>query len=202
MSNYIKTFDRDVASPTNILVLLGGVWATAIARISSIFSMRNKSAVPENILVFRTISTMLSYLPRAVPIAPFDNFNKISTSPADAQVLQLTDAFTQLAHIDKGKHVIAASANSSISHLKAEIQVVASPEPPAPLDTQPSPSGLVPKARRCLQTILVLVRNDRRGDFSTISKQAYPVLEKVTAPKTFGEHKTALEAIIQLQGNW
>ena len=201
---YIKMIYRGVASPANFLLLLTAVWIAASARISTIFefTMRQKPTVPENILVFRTIVTILSYLPRSVPIAAFDNLKDQSISNEDAIVLQLTEAFTQLAHIGNGKHVIAASANSSMDHDKAEIQVVTSPEPPALLDIQPSLSGLVPMARKCLKTLLVLVRNDRCGDSSTFSQEDYPVLEEPTAPGVFKKHGTALKSIIHLQDEW
>ena len=104
----------------------------------------SNGTILENILAFRTITTILSMLPRTTPIEVIDNLesNNILNSQ-NRQEVRITDAF---AHIAAGEHNIAAITTSSIRD-DTDLHVLActnNPITPLPIST---PANLITKLK-------------------------------------------------------
>lgn len=95
--------------------------------------------IPANILAFRTLTTILSQLPRSMPIKTVNNLEGKVKDPDDCREIRISDAF---AHLAIGEHDVAAltTNHSSPNGRQLHIMACASNVPVGeslPISTQP-----------------------------------------------------------------
>ena len=216
MPNAAWIYDTALRTPLSSLFGLGlffiavsqaACLTTMVHKVKPPTGQRNRHSlpVPENVRIFRTLTAMLSYVPRARPIPPLDNIRQKSFDRKDEVSLKVTDAFVQLANLNECD-VLAASANSGFDEIS--LMNCVSSQPPATDEETPKTwsSSFRAFARKFLGRIVsygfVLVRNDRFGDDSSFSSDSNPTIEQCTPPKDLKEGQTAYEYIAGLQTNW
>jgi hypothetical protein len=147
--------------------------------------------IPENILVFRTITMLLAQLPRTVPIVPTDNFQEPAWQTKQMrQELKISDAFAQLA---VSQHdVVAVSAVRGRG-----LDLVTSTDQDATETQAESTSvlGQIAKAWR-----FVVTRNDRPDDSATSSGE-HPTIIPSQEPLNL-DGRTAYEYMKDLEALW
>lgn len=151
--------------------------------------------IPENILAFRKITSMLSQLPRSTPIEVIDNLDDVSINKLDRQILKMSDAF---AHVTVGEHDIAAlTANRTVGgNTGLSLLVSTTTQGPSPLNLPSSKEG------KC--SILsfswawnLIWRNQET--FPPIPR--HPTIDVPLKPEDLGE-RSAYEYMVYLEENW
>ena len=184
------------------------------AALSSLATMATRKrpaySVPENILAFRTITTLLSYLPRAHPIDTVDNLHSLECN--DAQSVNITDAFAQLANADFD--VVAAAIQYNLNDI--EVTSCAPTEATCtvgtavagaddPQKTTQKTTGIMGTVARGIQSVaaycFTFVRNDRINNSTSHSVSNNPSLCDAEAPGDLGG-RTAFKYIVDMQSKW
>lgn len=148
--------------------------------------------------MFRTISTMLSYVPRAHEIGTFDNLRNRSLRGANAEALKIIEALSRLANTNQD--VVAAAAKEFKGDFHITTCVQNTTVDATQHDEQPS-GTLAQRMKDILSYLFVVVRNDKIHDPSSHSKTEYPYLIDAEAPPDLNG-KSAIDYIVGLQSNW
>ena len=156
----------------------------------------SNGTIPENILAFRTITMILSMIPRTTPIEVIDNLesNNILNSQ-HCQEVRITDAF---AHIATSEHDIAAITTSSVRD-DTDLHVLActnNPITPLPIST---PANLITKLK---VWYLMFTRNFCRKDPETSSKSPYPIIISPSKPPDLLEGQDVFTYMVGLEQHW
>lgn len=154
---------------------------------------------PANILAFRTITTLLSLLPRTTPIAPSDNLEGQIDDPAIHQEIKISDAF---AHLAAGEHDIAAlTTNRSCPDGTSNFKVLASSN--KILDSTPTIS---PKPDGPISSLgvwyLRLTRNFLRNEAPIETLPSTPYLISSLKPEGLLGDQSALDYMKGLKEHW
>lgn len=175
-----------------------------------LFFHRTDFPVPENIQIFRTISSMLSYVPRSRLIEPLDNLNGGTSqfSEKETVVLKISDAFAQLANIYP-RDVLAVSMNPEFCKIGIMTSMNSGEAPtlPGPSRVKNWLSGAVkvfPAVKAIgslISYIFILTRNDRIGDTSTHSGSPSPEIIPAKPPSDLGD-RTAFQYVAHLEDHW
>jgi hypothetical protein len=156
------------------------------------------NVIPENIRAFRTITTMLSQIPRSLPIDVVDNLKNVSDSD-NRQEIRIVNAF---AHLAVGEHDIAALAtNHSSRHSSRDsrtLNVIVSTDSPLAED---KPSTSSPAEVKRSTWIFNITRNYRRDDATTASITPLPTTILASKPCDLG-NRSALEYMKDLESKW
>jgi len=127
--------------------------------------------IPENILAFRTITSILAQLPRTKPFEAIDNLKAQKWDPAERQEVKISDAF---AHLAVAQHDVAALATSRCSLDVTNLRIVACTNN-LPVDesllTSKPPGSLLAKVFD-----FILTRNSLRDDVETSSGTPHPTI--------------------------
>lgn len=182
----------DTALPNPALNLFFGPTIPNHTHPTSTISM---ATIPEKILVFRTITTLLAHLPRTTPIPPADNLQDPEWQNKQTRLeLKISDAFAQLAI---SEHDIVA-----VSTVRGwALSLVASTDKEATaIETQAESESPL---RKLVQTLwqLLIMRNDRLRDPATSSGGDYPTLITAKEPLDL-EDRTAYQYLQDLEKNW
>lgn len=156
-------------------------------------------SIPENILKFRTITTMLANLPRTIPSIPTDNLEDPQWAESRIrQELKILDAFAQLA---VSQHDVVAV--STFRGLGLEMVACADQETTQTAQTEAQSKSMLDSAIEMARQSwrLLLTRNDRFADKTTSSGKNYPTIMLVQSPEDRGE-RTALEYMKDLGMPW
>ncbi len=147
--------------------------------------------IPENILVFRTMTTLLAHLPRTVPIAPTDNLQEPTWQTKQTrQELKISDAFAQLA---VSQHDVVA-----VSTFRGwGLDLVTSTDQDA-TETQAESTSVLDKIVKAWQ--FLITRNDRPADSATSSGEYPTVIPSQEPPDLNG--RTAYEYMKDLEALW
>jgi len=147
--------------------------------------------IPENILVFRTMTTLLAHLPRTVPIAPTDNFQDPTwPTKQTRQELKISNAFAQLA---VSQHDVVA-----VSTVRGwGLDLVTSTDQDA-TETQAESTSVLDKIVKAWQ--FLITRNDRPADSATSSGEYPTVIPSQEPPDLNG--RTAYEYMKDLEALW
>ncbi len=147
--------------------------------------------IPENILVFRTMTTLLAHLPRTVPIAPIDNLQEPTWQTKQTrQELKISDAFAQLA---VSQHDVVA-----VSTFRGRgLDLVTSTDQDA-TETQAESTSVLDKIVKAWQ--FLITRNDRPADSATSSGEYPTVIPSQEPPDLNG--RTAYEYMKDLEALW
>jgi len=152
--------------------------------------------VPENILAFRTITTLLSHIPRTTPIAPTDNFQQSKWQEAQEEQtlheLRISDAFAQLAVSEHDIVAVSTVRGWGLDLVAASDGEVT--EPPA--ESKSLPSQLAESLWQ-----FFITRNDRPRDPSTSSGGDYPIIINSQKPLDLGD-RTAYKYMQDLVTDW
>jgi hypothetical protein len=84
----------------------------SIFKLPGIGEGPRNDTIPENILAFRTITTILSQLPRSAPIEAINNLDGQIKDSGDRRETRISDAF---AHLAVGEHDVAALTTNRIT---------------------------------------------------------------------------------------
>jgi len=147
--------------------------------------------IPENILVFRTMTMLLAHLPRMVPIAPTDNLQEPTWQTKQTrQELKISDAFAQLA---VSQHDVVA-----VSTFRGwGLDLVTSTDQDA-TETQAESTSVLDKIVKAWQ--FLITRNDRPADSATSSGEYPTVIPSQEPPDLNG--RTAYEYMKDLEALW
>jgi hypothetical protein len=147
--------------------------------------------IPENILVFRTITTLLAHLPRTTPIVPTDNFQDPKWQNAPTRLeLKISDAFAQLA---VSEHDVVA-----VSTVRGwGLDLVTSIDKEATETQAESTTSELPKS----WWQFLITRNDRSRDPATSSGGDYPAIIPSNEPRDLNG-RTAYEYMKDLETSW
>ena len=156
-------------------------------------------SIPENILKFRTITTMLAHLPRMIPSIPTDNLEDPQWAESHIrQELKILDASAQLA---VSQHDVVAV--STFRGLGLEMVACADQETTQTAQTEAQSKSMLDSAIEMARESwrLLLTRNDRFADTTTSSGKQYPTIMLVQSPEDRVE-RTALEYMKDLGMPW
>jgi len=150
--------------------------------------------IPENILVFRTITTLLGHLPRTTPIAPADNFADPTWQTRQVRLeLKISDAFALLAVSEHDVVAVSTVRGWGLNLLTSTDKTAT--------ETQPEPkSTTMGKLVESWWNFLI-TRNDRPCDPATSSGGDYPIIIASKAPLDV-EGRTAYQYMQDLETNW
>ncbi len=192
--SFIKWLFPGRVTPTALALSLSDVLHYLWTMVPQIL-VRPLDAPPENIGMFRTITAVLSYIPRARKIETTDNLRQGLVRGGRAYALKIMDAFTQLANTELG--VVAAAANDALKD-SIDIDITACIESSrSDNDANKSPGAL----SRLLSYFFVFVRNDKILDPTSHSATENPTLTTAEAPADLGDRR-AIDYIVDLQSNW
>ena len=168
--------------------------------------------IPENILVFRTITTLLANIPRTSPLTPTDNLQDAQwQNKQTRQQLKISDAFAQLA---VAQHDVVA-VSTAVGWPMLDLVACADENPPqneanqnAPQDeaNQNAPQN---EAKSILEIalemarkpwIFLIARNDRAKDPGTFSGD-HPTLTSAEEPGDLNG-RTAHQYMEDLVAHW
>ena len=145
--------------------------------------------IPENILAFRTITTLLAQIPRATQLESIDYLEDKITDRPNRRILKISDAF---AHIAAGQHDVTAVTTNHTVH-STDLQVLVTvPSVPASLPST-QPNGLLS------QLSFMWTRNDRRQE--SPSETLYPDIISSSPPHDLGQ-RSAGDYLHALDENW
>jgi hypothetical protein len=154
----------------------------------------SSNTIPANILAFRTITSLLSQLPRTNPLQPIDNLKDQIWDPSERQEIKISDAF---AHLAVAQHDVAALVTSRGSHDGMLHLLTCTQDPPVE-ELQPisKPTGLIEKIWH-----LMFTRNPLGDDIETFSETPHPSIILPTEPEDLGG-RTAFEYMLGLEKCW
>ena len=164
---------------------------------TSAMSIPSDGDIPENILVFRTITTLLSSLPRTAPFTPIDNLQDPKwKNKHTRQELKISDAFAQLAVSEYDVVAVSTVRGGPVLDLltcanQGTTQTPAKAPSPSLLDQI---SKLAKKGWQFLVT-----RNDRSSDPATFSSGKYPTIIAAQKPEDING-RTAYQYMKDLTG--
>lgn len=158
------------------------------------------SDIPANILAFRTITTILSQLPRTKPIEPIDNLDHLKMNREDRREIRIYDAF---AHLAAGENDVAAlTTNQKFADGTDELSVVTCTQANGLVGETPLPISTPGKIKDKIDVwYLMLTRNFRRHDPGTSSGAPHPTIVPSSEPNDLGE-RTAFEYMVGLEERW
>jgi hypothetical protein len=165
-------------------------------------ALSSDAGIPDNILAFRTITTILGQLPRTTPIEVTDNLESNILNSYDRQEVRMTDAF---AHIAAGEHDIAAITTNRSFGDDTKLHVLActknpitpnNPITPLPISI---PANLIANMK---VWYLMFTRNFRRKDSETSSKKPYPIIISPSKPHDLLEGQDAFTYMVGLEQHW
>ena len=164
---------------------------------ASTISMPND--IPENILVFRTITTLLAYLPRTIPSTPTDNLQDPQWQDKQTRrELKICDAFAQLAVSQHDVVAVSTVRGWGLDLVTCADQV----ENTTQTTTDAQSSSLLGKflgiAEKSWQ--LLITRNDRVKDPATSSGE-YPTIIPAQMPEDLNG-RTAYDYMKGLKALW
>jgi hypothetical protein len=181
----------EVALSSPALNLFFGPTIPNHTRPASTVSMPDE--IPENILVFRTMTTLLAQLPRTVPIPPTDNFQQPAWQfKQTRQELKISDAFAQLA---VSQHDVVAV--STVRGWRG-LGLVTCVDQDA-TETQAESTSLLAKLRNVAWRFFI-TRNDRPDDPATSSGD-YPTIVPSEEPLDLNG-RTAYKYMKDLEATW
>jgi len=147
--------------------------------------------IPENILVFRTMTTLLAHLPRTVPIAPTDNLQEPTWQTKQTrQELKISDAFAQLAVSQHDVVAVSTFRGWGLDLVTSTDQDVT--------ETQAESTSVLDKIVKAWQ--FLITRNDRPADSATSSGEYPTVVPSQEPPDLNG--RTAYEYMKDLEALW
>jgi hypothetical protein len=149
--------------------------------------------IPENMLVFRTLTTLLAQLPHAKEIKPFDNFQdpdwQSRVADQAKQELKISDAFAHLAVAQHDVVVVSTVRGWGLDLLACTDQDATE---------TPAESTIRTFAKTAWQ--FLIARNDRTADSATSSGDD-PTLIFSQEPSDL-KSRTAYEYMKDLESNW
>lgn len=150
--------------------------------------------IPESILAFRKITSMLSQLPRAIPIVIIDRLEDQSINAIDRQMLKISDA---LAHITVGEHNIAALAANRTARGHIKVDQLATDV------GDPSAAPSLPNSKE--EKGSILFSWTQNPDWVTRNTPTplpcVPTICDPLKPKDLGK-RSAYEYVVYLEENW
>ncbi|KDR67659.1 hypothetical protein GALMADRAFT_231839 [Galerina marginata CBS 339.88] len=159
--------------------------------------------VPENIQVFRTITTLLAQLQHMVPFKPTDNLEKKEwRSSQTPRELRISDAFAQLAVSQHNVVAVSTIPGWDLSLIACADQHTTHSN--GSMDRSEAQSTIlvnkvVDFVSKCWN--FIFTRNDREADPATFSREAYPIIITPEEPKDLG-NRTAKEYMKSLETAW
>lgn len=155
------------------------------------------STVPENILAFRTITTMLSQLPRSKPIEAIDNLEGQISIPEYRREVRIYDAFAHLAASENDVAALTTNYNLGDGKLSIVACTQANYHVGETLPTS-SPANLMAKIN---VWYLMLTRNFRRKEPESSSGTCHPTIISSSEPKDLGG-RNAFAYMKGLEKHW
>jgi hypothetical protein len=153
--------------------------------------------IPENILAFRTITTLLSQIPRTIKLERIDYLEGGTKGSLSRHILKITDAF---AHIAAGEHdVVAVTTNHTV--LSSNLELLAAVTGLSVPEKAPS----TPTNGRTRSLFFMWTANPpltTNDPLTTLpSETAYPTIISPSPPHDLHQ-RTALDYISALEENW
>lgn len=204
---YIDSHFWGALSPPGILSLFTRTLSNIVRSVAMVFTPRNTYPVPENILVFRTLTTFLSFISRAKPIQPTDNLRSLKLLEHDSVALKISDAFAQLAGISQCDVLAVAPNPNFAENLNLMTSFSSTPTPTGKASTLPiaQSSGSVMSTLKGIAKWIsyhfVFSMNDRIEDPSTYSGGPTPTIVSVEPPADING-RTAFDYMVSLEDNW
>ena len=156
--------------------------------------------IPVNILAFRTITTILSILPRSTPIEAIDNLEDQITKADYRQQVRVYDAF---AHVAAGENDVAAltSSHRSPNGLPDKLGIVACTRTDNLAgETMPTMKSANLMAKLNVWN-LMFSRNALQSVPESSSKTNHPEIISSSEPEDLGGRK-AFDYMMDLEQHW
>ena len=146
---------------------------------TSAMSIPSDGDIPENILVFRTITTLLASLPRTAPFTPIDNLQDPQwKNKHTRQELKISDAFAQLAISQHDVVAVSTVRGGPVLDLLTCANQGTTQTPAKAPSLLDQISKLAKKGWQFLVT-----RNDRPSDPAMFSSGKYPTVIAAQKPE-------------------
>ena len=147
--------------------------------------------IPRNILVFRTITTLLAQIPRATQLERIDYLEDKIKGRSNRRILKISDAF---AHIAGGPHdITAVTTNHTVPSTDLQVLV-----------TAPSVPVSLPSAQSHGVWSFLWTKNDQKTDSppaDSPSANLHPRITSPTGPLNLGQ-RSASDYLSALHEKW
>jgi hypothetical protein len=154
--------------------------------------------IPENILVFRTITTLLANIPRTEPFTPIDNLRDPHwQNKHTRQELKISDAFAQLAVSQHDVVAVSTVRGGPVLHLLTCANEATQTQ--AEILSSSLFDQIATFARTNWQ--LLITRNDRPSDPATSTSRKYPTIIAAQEPEDING-RTAYQYMKDLGKLW
>ena len=158
--------------------------------------------IPENILAFRTITTLLAQIPRTTPLETIDYLEGHIENKLDHQILKISDAF---AHIAAVNNVTAVMTNHVSHDSNSQDLTILATSSPVAAESQPTistqPKGLLG------QLSFLWTQNPRHNNAKPVSETT--IISSSSPPKIISPkeppdwcNQTAYQYLCALEEHW